>query len=296
MKSMVFPRGAAIGTLALFLLPALPYCVPAATPETPLPVTVPTEKKPERVVTVLSGTPVLLKTTKEMVSGKKPTGSWIEFVAAKRIIATDGSVAVAEGAYAYGRVLRSKKRALMGQSGKLEFVIDYVHAVDGSKIPLSARITKGGQDNQAAAIVGTLFLSSLCCAVRGRDTVVPAGSEVTAYIENDTQLNIANVPPAVTAAGPPAARPNEKSLVDLLNGSKVAAGKKLLLKVTPFAPENAVALRIVAGGTERIARQNDFSPIALDTTGLEAGKRKLLIQITLQDGTLLKEQAEIEVF
>ena len=264
-----------------------------------------TESQVNKPAVLRSGTQIHLKTTKEMVSGVKPAGSWVELVVTRNVTGPGGVVLIKEGAYAYGRVVRSKNRKMAGQQGKLEFTVDYVRAADGSKVPLTAREKKAGRSNMAAAVVGSLLIFSPICYVRGRDAVVAAGTPVTAYVDEDTIIFAGSTEkgtpqmetPSDGSDAPEEAAPEEAQAITVkfLSGRAVKSGKPVLLQITPQPIEKALSMRIVFAGQEKINCKMGSEQVELDTTGVAAGVYKIFIQVIFQDGTAAKEQVECEV-
>lgn len=79
---------------------------------------------------------------------------------------------------------------MFGRSGKLEFSINSVTAVNGVRIPLQYLIKKeAGSDGGAVAVatavslIGGLFM-------KGKNVSFPAGSVFEARVTSDTDLNV----------------------------------------------------------------------------------------------------------
>jgi hypothetical protein len=65
-------------------------------------------------------------------------------LAAAEDVSVDGSVVIAKGAPASGRVISAEKKSFATHNGKLEIEVDSVEAVDGHNIPVDGRLSVGG--------------------------------------------------------------------------------------------------------------------------------------------------------
>ena len=101
----------------------------------------------------------------------------------------------------------------MGRAGKLDINIDSVRLVDGEKVPLRAvKDMQGG--GHVGAMTGAIVATSLVffpaapffLFMHGKDISIPKGTEVTAYVNGNTPLEMAKFqgskPDAVAAVAP----------------------------------------------------------------------------------------------
>jgi len=95
----------------------------------------------------------------------------------------------------------------MGRAGKLDIAISYARLKDQEKIALRAtQENKGG--GHVGAMTGAIVATSivffpaapLFLFVHGKDISIPQGTEITAFVEGDMHLNMANF--ADTPASP----------------------------------------------------------------------------------------------
>jgi hypothetical protein len=84
----------------------------------------------------------------------------------------------------------------LGKAGKLDITIDFARTVSGEKIALRAVKQTSGKTSTAAmtgAIVasGILFFPAapFFLFLKGKDTKIPKGTEVTAYVNGDASLD-----------------------------------------------------------------------------------------------------------
>lgn len=149
------------------------------------------------------GTEVRLKLMQALSSGTVQAGQTISFQVLDEIKVDDATV-IAEGAPAWGTVTEAKGKKSMGRGGKLAIQIEYVKAVDGSKVPLRANSVSQGKGRGAAVGVATtasvLFFwpaAPFFLLMKGKNVEIPRGQHVAAFVDGDRMINIAA---AATAA------------------------------------------------------------------------------------------------
>ncbi len=244
-------------------------------------------------VTLKERTPVLLRTTKEMVSGKVPVGSTVTFVVARDVFGPNNEMLIEYGAPAYGKVTRSRKRGMLGRRGKLEFTVESVMAADGTAVPLRASEKASGKSNKGVVIASALVLTVFAIFVHGKDVTVPEGTEVAAYVDRDTLINPTSLHPQTTE---PRGAPVEIVEVSFPQGSRVRAGEPLHIKVQPEPAEKAVHLRVIIDEVEKVKKKDDFAPLEVDTKDLSAGNHTLQVMVTFRSGLVVKQTVDFEVF
>src|SRR5208282_1460824 len=130
---------------------------------------------------------------------------------------------IKKGDAAFGTVTEAHPKRNMGRGGKLDLSISYVRLADQEKVPLRASKETKGHGNGVGMGVGigvtaVLFFPAapLFLLMHGKDVTIPQGTEITAFVQGDMRLNMANFggapstftpiqPPAATAAPPTAA-------------------------------------------------------------------------------------------
>lgn len=127
--------------------------------------------------------------TEEISSKTMHKGDRVPLVLQENLIVND-TVVVPAGTEVEGIVTKVKKNGMFGRSGKLEFSINSVTAVNGVRIPLQYLIKKeAGSDGGAVAVatavslIGGLFM-------KGKNVSFPAGSVFEARVTSDTDLNV----------------------------------------------------------------------------------------------------------
>ncbi len=155
------------------------------------------------------GTPVKLRTTRNMSSADDKTGATVDFEVLEDVKVGE-TVVIPRGGVALGTVTRGKPKARMGRGGKLDINIDSVRLVSGEKVALRAVKGTKGRDNTGAmtgAIVATSILffpaAPFFLFMKGKDITIPKGTEITAYINGDIPLEPSKFVPVQVGQTPP---------------------------------------------------------------------------------------------
>lgn len=146
-------------------------------------------------VKIAERTPVKVRLLQTLTSGKAQEGQAVEFEVRDKVLGPNGELLAGVGAKASGKVTLSKKRGMLGKSGKLEFTVDSMQAVDGTQVPLRANLENSGKDNQNVVIASALLLSVFAVFVNGQDITVKEGTELLAYVDRDTMVDPAKAIP-----------------------------------------------------------------------------------------------------
>jgi hypothetical protein len=168
----------------------------ASTPDSqPRPVQ---ESLPPQPHTLLDGTPVKLRLAQTMSSADAKVGQEVPFEVVEEV-KVDDVVVLPKGATAIGTVTDCNPKRSMGRAGKLDMSISYARLADNEKLALRAvQDAKGGGHVGAmtGAIVATTIVffpaAPLWLFVHGKDITIPQGTEITAFVEGDMHLNMAN--------------------------------------------------------------------------------------------------------
>lgn len=150
------------------------------------------------------GTPVKLRTNRNLSSADDKTGATIDFEILEDVKIGD-TLVIQRGGVALGTVTRGKPKGRMGKGGKLDINIDSVRLVSGEKVAMRAvKETKGGSHTGAmtGAIVATSILffpaAPFFLFMKGKDITIPKGTEITAYINGDIALEPGRFNPVQT--------------------------------------------------------------------------------------------------
>lgn len=144
---------------------------------------------------LLDGTPIKLRLARNLSSADAKTGETVDFEVLEDV-KIDELVIIPRGSFAIGTVTRAKPKARLGKAGKLDITIDFARTVTGEKIALRAVKQTSGKPSTAAmtgAIVasGILFFPAapFFLFLKGKDTKLPKGTDVTAYVNGDASLD-----------------------------------------------------------------------------------------------------------
>lgn len=197
------------------------------------------------------GTPLKLRLQRTISSADAHVDDRVDFDVLEEIKVSDVLV-IPKGSVAWGTVTEAQAKRRMARGGKLNVNIDSVRLADGEKVPLRAvKEVKGGGHTGAmtGAMVATGIVffpaAPLFLFMHGKDITIPKGTEITAYINGDTNLERAKFmpkPAAETPAQPAAAPPPEPSTItikstpdgaDISVDGKYVGGTPSTLKLPP---------------------------------------------------------------
>jgi hypothetical protein len=140
------------------------------------------------------GTPVRLKLGRNLSSHDAQTGETVDFEVLEDVSINDVLV-VKRGSYANATVTAAQPKRRMGRGGKLDVNIDFVRLVNGDKAALRAvKDVKGG--GHAGVMTGAMVATAivfwpaapLFLLMHGKDITIPKGTEITAYINGEINL------------------------------------------------------------------------------------------------------------
>jgi hypothetical protein len=147
------------------------------------------------------GTPIKLRLNRTLSSADAKTGDNIDFEVLEDIKIKD-LVVIPKGSIALGTITDAEHKKRMARGGKLDIEIDYVKLADGEKAALRAvKETKGG--GHTGAMTGAIVATSLVVwpaapfflFMHGKDTTIPKGTEITAYVNGSMVLERAKFEP-----------------------------------------------------------------------------------------------------
>src|SRR5512133_3884631 len=173
-----------------------------ATPSTPPAAAAASKRAPSFKFGLEDGTPVKLRLQRTISSSDAKVGDTIDFDVLEEIRINDLLV-VPKGGIAWATVTQAQGKRRMGRGGKLDINIDSVRLVDGEKVPLRA-IKENSGGGHVGAMTGAMVATSLVffpaaplfLFMHGKDITIPKGTEITAYINGDTPLEMAKFQPA----------------------------------------------------------------------------------------------------
>jgi hypothetical protein len=141
------------------------------------------------------GTPVHLVLSENVSSADAVTGQTVEFETVDDVI-VNGFVVIPRGSVAWATVTDAQHKRRMGRAGHVDMNIDKVRLADGEKALLRAvKDSQGGSHTgamvgaMAATAIFTLGGSALFLLMHGKDTTIPKGTDITAFVHGSVVLD-----------------------------------------------------------------------------------------------------------
>ena len=141
------------------------------------------------------GTPIKLRLSRTISSADETVGNQIDLEVVEEL-QIGNKIVIPKGSVALGTVTDVQAKRRMGRGGKLDVNIDTVRLANGQKAALRAvKNSKGGGHTGAmtGAIVATSLIlwpaAPLFLLMHGKDITVPKGTQITAYVEGNMNLD-----------------------------------------------------------------------------------------------------------
>ncbi len=173
----------------------------------------------------------------------------------------------------------------MARGGKLNINIDSVRLVDAEKAALRAvKDVKGGGHTGAmtGAMVATGIVffpaAPLFLFMHGKDITIPKGTEITAYVNGDMNLDLAKFAPKPAEA--PAAAPSQPS----------GQLSTVVIKSTPDGADITVDGKFVGSTPSTVRLSGGDHTVAIEKGGFKAWQRA----VTLNPGASITIDAALE--
>jgi hypothetical protein len=165
------------------------------------------------------GTLVKLRLQRTISSSDTQVNDKVDFDVLEEVKVGD-IVVIPKGSVAWGTVTEAQSKRRMARGGKLDVNIDDVRLADGEKAALRAvKAVKGGghTGGMTAGIVATSLIvwpaAPFFLFMHGKDVTIPKGTEITAYINGDFNLDRAKFVSNIANTTPPAAGgPSDEAL------------------------------------------------------------------------------------
>jgi len=168
--------------------------------------------------------PVRLKLKNAISSADAHRSDTVQFEVLDDIY-LNGVQVIAKGSPAIAIVAEAQAKRRMARGGKLDVNIDHLRLTDGETCPLRAAKGGNGGGHTGGMVAGMVVtgvvlwpVAPLFLLMHGKDITIPAGTEITAYVNGDMKLDLAkfdpNAPvptPVATAPAPAPAAPEVAS-------------------------------------------------------------------------------------
>ncbi len=146
----------------------------------------------------MDGTAIKLRLSENISSETTKTGDQIPFEVIDEVL-VQGIVVIPKGAQALATVTDAEPKRRMGRGGKLDVNVDSVRLEDGEKAQLRA-VKDGKGGGHVGAMTGAMVATAivffpaapLFLFMHGKSVDIPKGTEVTAFVQGDMHLVMAN--------------------------------------------------------------------------------------------------------
>jgi hypothetical protein len=236
-------------------------------------------------------TPVRLRLNRTISSADAHVGDTLDFEVLDDIT-VNGTLVIAKGALAFATVTEAQAKRRMARGGKLDINIDYVKLANGEKGALRAvKDTKGG--GHTGGMVGGMVATSIVffpaapffLFMHGKDTSIPKGTEITAYVNGDVKLDLAKFQPA-SPANQPAQNPAESGVAE--GAGPVSA--KLSVESNPPGADIEVDASFVGNTPSDVQVPEGEHTVTVKKAGFKDWERKLKVS----GGSNVRLSAELE--
>ena len=219
------------------------------------------------------GTPIKLRLNRTLSSADAKTGDNIDFEVLEEIKIKD-LVVIPKGSIALGTITDAEHKKRMARGGKLDIEIDYVKLADGEKAALRAvKETKGG--GHTGAMTGAIVATSLVVwpaapfflFMHGKDTTIPKGTEITAYVNGSMVLDRAKFEPGLASTPAVAAASSQAN----------SANAQLNIVSNPAGAEISVDGNFVGDTPSDLTVPSGVHTITITKHGYKPWERRLTV-------------------
>lgn len=144
---------------------------------------------------VPEGTEMLIRFNDQLSSGSNSQGDQFSITLDEDVTLPDGTL-IKRGYRGKGEVTDAKKKGYMGKAGEMNIRLNYLKVGD-ARIRLRANKGGEGQGAMGATIALTVLFGPLGLLKRGHDIEIKAGQTITAFVDEDTSVEIPLAPPPV---------------------------------------------------------------------------------------------------
>ncbi len=144
-------------------------------------------------VKLREGEELVIRFEDRLSSGSNTAGDQFSIALEEDMKLADGTV-IRAGYRGRGEVTDAKKKGFMGQAGELNVRLNYIRVGD-TRVRL--RASKGGEGKGAmgATIALTVLFGPLGLLKRGHDIEIKPGQTLTAYVDQDAEIDLPLPPP-----------------------------------------------------------------------------------------------------
>jgi hypothetical protein len=191
-------------------------------------------------------------------------------------IRVGNAIVIPQGSAATGSVLLSQKKRRMGRTGKLDFSIDRVRAIDGQWIPVRYTSTKkeGGNRMLATGVTAGIMAAAFWPAapffllMQGKDASVPKGSMFEVFTD-DAHLVLNTTPTSGNMYA---------SLVDRQMAQ--AAGFAPVTPVSANMSGQPAPMPVASAGSATVTINSSAPGAEIEVDGVFVGSTRSTLQLT----------------
>lgn len=234
-------------------------------------------------------TPVRLRLNRTISSADAHVGDTLDFETLDDIT-VNGTLVIPKGSMAFATVTEAQAKRRMARGGKLDINIDYVKLASGDRAALRAvKDMKGG--GHTGGMVGGMVVTSIVffpaapffLFMHGRDTSIPKGTEITAYVNGDVKLEIARFQLAVPAGA--------SAQMGASNSGETTPGSaRLQLESVPSAADIEIDGNFVGNTPSDVQVAEGEHMVSVKKAGFKDWQRKLRVS----GGSSVHLNAELE--
>ncbi len=218
------------------------------------------------------GTPIKLRLQRTISSSDAQVNDKVDFEVLEEV-KVHGVAVISKGSVAWGTVTEAQSKRRMARGGKLDINIDDVRLFDGDKAALrTVKEVKGGGHTGAmtAGIVVTSLIvwpaAPFFLFMHGKDIAIPKGTEITAYINGNFNLDRAKFVSNLANGTPPVAGgPSNQSL------------STVEIKSVPDGADVSVDGKFVGSTPSTVQLEHGEHKVSIEKSGFKPWERTLSV-------------------
>jgi hypothetical protein len=234
------------------------------------------------------GTPVRMRINRTISSSDAHVGDTVDFEVLEDI-SVNGTLVIPKGGLAFATVTAAQGKRRMARGGKLDINIDYVKLLSSDKAALRAvKDMSGG--GHTGAMVGGIVATSIVffpaapffLFMHGKDISIPKGTEITAYVNGDTKLDLAKF--QSSAAG------QQLAVSDTARPAATATSAKFQMESNPSGADIELDGSFVGNTPSDVQVPEGEHAITVKKAGFKDWERKIKVNA----GSSVHLNAELE--
>jgi hypothetical protein len=204
-------------------------------------------------------------------------------------ISVNGTLVIPKGGLAFATVTAAQAKRRMARGGKLDINIDYVKLLSSDKAALRAvKDMSGG--GHTGAMVGGMVATSIVffpaapffLFMHGKDISIPKGTEITAYVNGDTKLDLAKFQSSAPS--------QQLAVSDTARPAANATSAKFQMESTPSGADIELDGGFVGNTPSDVQVPEGEHEIIVKKAGFKDWERK--IQVSAGSGVHLNAELE----